>query len=278
MVDELDSTRPPARSRLGLTGWLLFLLALAIGFVLYENVYVPLDQERARLESAERAARSDADRASGRLSVIEPNVAALTTERDALRAERDRLATESGQLASTVADRDAEIARLEGARTALEAQLHAEIAGGDISVEDVDGEIRVRLSDQILFAPGSADLSTHGQAVIRRVASTLSTIADHVIEVGGHTDDTPLSEATQVRFPTNWELSTARATQVVRFLQEQCAIPGDRLVAAGYSQYRPATTLQTPAGRRRNRRIELVLRPRRASDAAEVVAAPATSE
>jgi chemotaxis protein MotB len=79
--------------------------------------------------------------------------------------------------------------------------------------------------------------------------------------VGGHTDATPLSATTQERFPTNWELSTARATQVVRFLQEQCAIPGERLAAAGYSQYRPATSLDTPAGRRRNRRIELTLRP-----------------
>jgi chemotaxis protein MotB len=269
MTNEAEGTREPRRSRFGLMGWLLFLLALAIGFVLYENVYVPLEQERARLEAAEREARSDADRAGGRLSVIEPNVTALTAERDALRADRDRLASESGQLASTVAEREAEIARLQSARSALESQLHSEIAGGEISVEDVGDEIRVRLADQILFPPGSADLSTHGQAVLRRVASTLSTIEEHVIEVGGHTDDTPLSETTQQRFPTNWELSTARATQVVRFLQDQCGIEGERLVAAGYSQYRPATRLDTPAGRRRNRRIELLLRPRRATDAAD---------
>lgn len=268
-LERADRRRPPARSRFGLVGWLLFLLTISVGVVLYDLIYVPLEQDRARLASQERDARSEADRASGRLSVLEPNVDALSTERDQLRAERDRLATESGQLASTVAEREAEIARLESTRTQLEAQLHTEIAGGDISIEAVGGEIRVRLADQILFPPGSADLSTHGQAVLRRVAATLSSIAGHVMEVGGHTDDTPLSEATQERFPTNWELSTARATHVVRFLQDECAIPGERLVAAGYSQYRPATHLDTPAGRRRNRRIELLLRPLRASDAAD---------
>jgi chemotaxis protein MotB len=268
-TDRLERRRPPPLGRFGLTGWLLFFLALAVGVCLYDLWYLPLEQDRARLRQAERDARSEADHASGRLSVLEPSVETLTTERDRLRSERDRLAAESGELASTVAERDAEIARLESTRTQLETQLHAEIAGGDISVEDIGGEIRVRLAEQILFAPGSADLSTHGQAVLRRVAATLSTIEGHVIEVGGHTDATPLSETTQERFPTNWELSTARATTVVRFLQDQCSIPGERLVAAGYSQYRPATTLDTPAGRRRNRRIELILRPLRVSDAAD---------
>ena len=269
--EDLDRRRPP-RSRFGLVGWLLFLLAMAVGVGLYYLVYLPLEHDRARLARQEREARSEADRASGRLSVLEPSVDGLTTERDQLRAERDRLQTESGQLASTVAEREAEIARLQAARNQLETQLHTEIAGGDISVEEVGGEIRVRLAEQILFPPGSADLSAHGQAVLRRVAATLSTIEGHVIEVGGHTDDTPLSEATQALFPTNWELSTARATHVVRFLQDECAIPGERLIAAGYSQYRPATTLETPAGRRQNRRIELLLRPLRATDATDAIA------
>jgi chemotaxis protein MotB len=254
---------------LGLLGWFLFLLAIGAGVGLYYLVYQPLEVARGRLERELREARTEADRASGRLSVLEPNVEELREAHDRVRAERDRLAAESGRLATTVEEREAEIARLRSAREALEAQLGSEIAGGEISVQEVDGELRVRLAEQILFPPGSPDLSPRGQAVIRRVASSLATLESQIVEVGGHADDTPLSEATQEHFPTNWELSTARATHVVRFLQDECSIPGDRLVAAGYSQYRPASALATPAGRRRNRRIELILRPRRASDDAD---------
>jgi chemotaxis protein MotB len=60
-------------------------------------------------------------------------------------------------------------------------------------------------------------------------------------------------------FPTNWELSTARATNVVRFLETEGGIPGDQLVAAGFASYRPAASNQSEAGRRRNRRIEMIL-------------------
>jgi chemotaxis protein MotB len=274
MEDSDDSrrARPQRGSRFGLLGWLLFLLGAAVGVGLYYLMYLPLELDRRRLDHEEREARSEADLANGRLSVLEPSVDELRTERDQLRDERDRLRTESGLLASTVEAREAEIARLRSTRSQLEVQLRTEIAGGDISVQEVGGELRVRLADQVLFPPGSADLSPRGQAVLRRVATTLTSIEGHVIEVGGHTDHTPLSEATQAVFPTNWELSAARATHVVRFLQDDCAIPGDRLVAAGYSEYRPATALDTALGRSRNRRIELILRPLRAS---ETVDAPA---
>lgn len=261
--------RPARRGGFGSLGWLLFLLAVGAGVGLFYLVYQPLEAARGRLERELRQAQREADHASGRLSVLEPNVEELREANERMRAERDRLAAESGRLATTVEEREAEIARLRSAREALEAQLGSEIAGGDITVQEVDGELRVRLAEQILFPPGSPDLSARGQAVIRRVASSLATLESQIVEVGGHTDDTPLSEATQERFPTNWELSTARATHVVRFLQDECSIPGDRLVAAGYSQYRPASALATPAGRRRNRRIELILRPRRASDGAD---------
>ena len=272
-IEEEEAARPrrrPKRSGFGLVGWLLFLLAIGAGVGLYYLLYQPLENGRARLERELREAQREADRAGGRLSVLEPTVAELREGQDRLRAERDRLAAESGRLAGTVEAREAEIARLRSTREALESQLGTEIAGGEISVQEVDGELRVRLAEQILFPPGSPDLSPRGQAVIRRVATSLATLDRQIVEVGGHTDDTPLSEATQERFPTNWELSTARATHVVRFLQDECGIPGERLVAAGYSQYRPATALATPAGRRRNRRIELMLRPRRASDEADV--------
>jgi chemotaxis protein MotB len=80
--------------------------------------------------------------------------------------------------------------------------------------------------------------------------------------VGGHTDQMRVSNPeTQERFPTNWELSTARATNVVRFLEDRGKLPGSRLVAAGFSQFRPVASNTTEQTRQQNRRIELVLLP-----------------
>jgi chemotaxis protein MotB len=83
---------------------------------------------------------------------------------------------------------------------------------------------------------------------------------EQVYQVGGHTDSRPITTRKLVeRYPTNWELSTSRATNVARFLEEEGHIPGKQLVAAGFAQYRPTSNNRTRRGRRQNRRIEIVL-------------------
>jgi chemotaxis protein MotB len=89
----------------------------------------------------------------------------------------------------------------------------------------------------------------------------LAKVEDKAIQVSGHTDDSPPSDRLTGTFPTNWELSTARAVNVVRFLAEKASVPSKRLVAAGYGQFHPLATNANPAGRARNRRIEILLTP-----------------
>lgn len=95
------------------------------------------------------------------------------------------------------------------------------------------------LIDKIVFDSGEAELNDAGKEVLRQVGETLAKVPDEIIQVTGHTDNKPISRKLAERFPTNWELSVARATNVVRFLQEEVKIPGDRLVAAGMAEYRP---------------------------------------
>ena len=84
---------------------------------------------------------------------------------------------------------------------------------------------------------------------------------DKAIRVEGHTDNVPIAPSLRVRFATNWELSTARATAVVRYLQDKAGIAPDHLIASGYGEYRPLSPNTTPEGRAQNRRIEIVLVP-----------------
>jgi chemotaxis protein MotB len=167
-----------------------------------------------------------------------------------------------------VQEREAQIAALEAATRQLQERFGAEIADGSVRIRGGGGRLSVGLSDRILFASGQAELSEQGKNILRRVAQSLANVEGRVIQVEGHTDSMQPSRALQERFPTNWELSAARATNVVRFLSEECDIPGEKLVASAISAFRPAASNRTETGRRRNRRIELELVPMRAREAA----------
>ncbi len=126
---------------------------------------------------------------------------------------------------------------------------------------------RFVFSSEVLFQPGSADLSPEGQAQIARVADTFGELAadippeiDWVLEVDGFTDDTPLSGFGE--FKDNWELSQARALSVVRYLIEARGFAPKRLAAAGFGEFRPVVAGTNPEARAQNRRIELKLTER----------------
>jgi chemotaxis protein MotB len=114
--------------------------------------------------------------------------------------------------------------------------------------------IRV-LTDGLLFTSGSAALESHGQPLLSEIAALVNIDHVHPIAVEGNTDNVPISGGA---FPSNWELSTARASTVVRFLIGK-GVDSQRLSALGYAEQRPIATNSTPAGRALNRRVEIVL-------------------
>ncbi|MFP6639559.1 MAG: OmpA family protein, partial [Myxococcota bacterium] len=132
--------------------------------------------------------------------------------------------------------------------------------------------IRVAVSDEVLFASGSADLDPLGQEVIEKVSRQLASL-DHVIEVQGHTDDRAISDRLSDRFPSNWDLAGARAAAVVRQM-ELDGVHGDRLSLTSFASHRPVAANDSPVGRAQNRRIEIRLRPRSGKTVGEKDAAP----
>lgn len=126
--------------------------------------------------------------------------------------------------------------------------------GDDVGVFVTEGSVNLRISNEILFASGQADLSAPGEALIDRLAEVLQE-GYYRIAVEGHTDDLPISTA---RFPSNWELSSARASSVVRRLAAAGVEPV-RLRATGFAETRPLASNINAEGRALNRRVELVL-------------------
>ena len=140
-------------------------------------------------------------------------------------------------------------------------KLQKEIQEGQVQITEMKNRLTVTMVDQILFASGSAEVGKKGKAVLDKVVTILKDVKDKRIEVDGHTDNVPIVSSLKKRFPTNWELSTARATEVVRYLQEHGTIDPTLLSATGFGEYQPVAPNDTDEGKHKNRRIEIVLLP-----------------
>jgi chemotaxis protein MotB len=139
----------------------------------------------------------------------------------------------------------------------LTEQLRSMIDTGQLQVKIRKGRMLISLPNDVLFDSGSAVLKQAGQNAVAQVAKALAGLTDRQFLVAGHTDDKPIH--TQ-RFPSNWELSTARAVVVTRALVTNGMKP-DTLGAVGYGEFDPIVANDTPEHRAQNRRIEIQLQP-----------------
>ena len=166
------------------------------------------------------------------------------------------------ELTSSLAARDGFLKSdqlLRGMKREVETLVGPEALKGRVRTNIDNRGLIISLGEGGFFDSGSDVLKPEGKTLLDVIASTLAPAANH-IRIEGHTDNVPIRNS---RFPSNWELSTARATTVVAHLIEKFRFAPDRLSAAGYSEYRPADTNQTVDGRSRNRRVDIVvLHPR----------------
>jgi chemotaxis protein MotB len=188
--------------------------------------------------------------------------------RNAELMERLNLAgAEKGTLSATLAERERALEELRARERQAQARLktfqemvdkfRAMIDSGKLRVRVVRGRMVVELAENILFDSGRAELKKEGKEALEQVASVLASIENRDFQIAGHTDNIPIKSA---RFPSNWELSTARAVEVTRYLASKGVDPA-RLSAAGYADTQPVASNADAEGRRQNRRIEIVLMP-----------------
>ncbi len=168
------------------------------------------------------------------------------------------------EAANALVRRETQLASMQSTYDELVTDLESEVSSGQIKIERLREGLRLHVSDDVLFASGSAELDQIGRNVLIKVAALLKELGDF-IEVRGHTDDRRIRGSLAKRFPSNWELAAARAARVVRLLEEQ-GVPGDRLAAVSLGPNDPIVANDSAENRARNRRIEIRLKPRAASD------------
>ena len=147
---------------------------------------------------------------------------------------------------------------LDRLRRELAHSLSSQVANHSISLEMGRDGLVISLREAGFFDSGSAAPRPETLPTLRQIAAKLSA-TPYDVRIEGHTDNVPIHDA---QFDSNWELSSARATRIARLILDMKAIPPDRISAAGYAEYHPVATNDTPEGRAENRRVDLVVMPR----------------
>ena len=213
---------------------------------------VPLEQYDAKAKEVEDL--------TAQSSNLQAQVKTLNGDVEALKKERDTLQSDVKEL-SQKAQKAEQLEKATQTYQDLTKKLEKEIQEGKVQITEMKNRLTMTMVDKILFPSGSAEVSKEGKGVLDKVISILKDVKDKRIQIEGHTDNVKIVSSLKKRFPTNWELSTARATGVVRYLQEKGGIDPTLLSATGYSEYQPVASNDTDEGKQKNRRIEIVLLP-----------------
>ena len=145
--------------------------------------------------------------------------------------------------------------QMETIRQQLQEYIDQNNLGANIQLYQQERGLVISLSDTVLFESGRAELTPQAQDIMRKVGVSLAPISNY-IRIEGHTDNLPINNA---QFPSNWELSAMRATNVLRFLVREADLNPARLSESGYGEYRPIADNNSEAGRALNRRVDIVI-------------------
>ncbi len=232
--------------------------------------------------SALESARNDSARLAGRVAQQESEIGQLKQQVGDLNKKVDDLTNRTGQLSTDAANKQSalnksqqELAanqrRLEQLQALMDQQKRAiqEIRkkmadalvgfnSNELTVAIKNGKVYVSLQENLLFPSGSAVVNPKGKVALGKLAEVLNNNPEITVDIEGHTDSIPI----RGKYQDNWDLSTARATSIVRILTVDYKVDPVRIVASGHSQYDPVQTNSTADGRALNRRTEIILSPK----------------
>jgi chemotaxis protein MotB len=250
-----------------------------------EDQKAKLTDTEGKLAAEKTAHRKEVDARDARILALEnklkslgQDVSRLETERVGLGGELDQANKRMEELRKAQAQAEARAAQFRKLVTQFKSLTDA----GKLQVEIRENRMIVRLGDKILFDPGKTELKPEGKDALKQVTVVLKDLPNRNYQVAGHTDNIPIKSK---RFRSNWDLSTARAVEVVDFMITSGLEP-KRVSAAGYAEQSPVAVNDTPENKAKNRRIEITLVPNLddlppidealKADGKEQAAAPAT--
>jgi len=239
-----------------------------------------LKQKHSALTADNTALKAEFEKLTGEAAGLAKDRLALIKDKEeleqVLKAKSDTLSQNISDLRQKVANLEGENKKLKEDIAALQRvkeekvkevsntyeqllqNMKSEIAQGQVTISELKGKLTVNMEAAILFDSGKADVKTDGLEILFKMVETLKNVKDKAIRIEGHTDNVQISGTLTRQFPTNWELSAARAINVAKYLQQQGLDPAN-LSAAAFAEYKPVADNGTKEGRAKNRRIEITL-------------------
>jgi chemotaxis protein MotB len=217
----------------------------------FEQLSTKSDKITADRDELDRVLKAKSDSLSKMISDLREKNAGLDKENESLKESVVNLKKAKEEEVKTVSK----------TYESLMQEMKGEIAQGQITITELKGKLTLDVVDKILFASGEAEVKPEGLAVLKRVIEILKDVQDKAIRIEGHTDNVKIGGALAKKYPSNWELSAARALNVARYLQKQ-GIDPTLLAAVAYGEYKPIADNGTPEGRAKNRRIAIILQPK----------------
>jgi chemotaxis protein MotB len=261
---------------------ILMMAVLCNGCMVAESKYLTKVNEAQTLTDENTSLKKQITTLTEENASLKKQIETLTGQRDELdkilQAKTDDLSRSVAENRKKIADLEAEntklkenLAQLKQKSQEVEAQsntykdlvqeMKSEVAKGEITITELKGKLTMDVVDKILFASGEAKVKKEGLAVLKRVVDVLKNVTDKNIRIEGHTDNVQIASNLSKVYPTNWELSAARALNVTKYLQEQ-GIDPKIISATAFGEYQPLADNGTPEGRAKNRRIAIILLPR----------------
>ncbi|HLO26904.1 MAG TPA: OmpA family protein [Geobacteraceae bacterium] len=241
-----------------------------------QQKYTDLSKENADLKAQVQKLTGDLEGVTGERDRLVESKKMLA---DSLKSTADAKNQKIAELSQQISDLEKENAKLKediaNTRKAKEEEVQKtsktyeemldkmknEISKGQVTISELKGKLTVNMLNAILFDSGKAEVKPEGLEVLQKVIDILKTVKDKAIRIEGHTDNVQIIGELTRRYPTNWELSAARAINVTRYLQQQGIDPA-LLAAVAYGEYKPVASNDTEEGKAKNRRIEIILVPK----------------
>jgi len=217
----------------------------------FEQLSTKSDKVTADRDELDRVLKAKSDSLSKMISDLREKNAGLDKENESLKES----------IVNLKKAKEEEVKTVSKTYESLMQEMKGEIAQGQITITELKGKLTLDVVDKILFASGEAEVKPEGLAVLKRVVEILKDVQDKAIRIEGHTDNVKIGGALAKKYPSNWELSAARALNVARYLQKQ-GIDPTLLAAVAYGEYKPIADNGTPEGRAKNRRIAIILQPK----------------
>lgn len=221
--------------------------------------------ERLEMQKQQQAQDKTLDHQRSLLNSLKNSVDLLNQENSLISHEHKKSLSEIEKLNKENAEKEKKIEEVKNSKTHLQTLskrlktiLRNEIKRKSIEITESNGQLKLGLKNKILFASGQATVNSEGQEVLKRIAEQLKSLKGHQILIEGHTDNIPVRSG--AIFQDNWQLSSARALNVLRQLIEQTQLPPKTFQAVALGEHSPLNKNDSEENRAKNRRIEIRLR------------------